>query len=77
MATKPKAEKVATKPPLLAAVLRPGEEGWGRPPGHARAGNNSQTRHRWLITIRANNFLTRIGKEEMKAGSGDGPANSI
>lgn len=70
--TKSKAEKVPTKPPLLAAAQRPGKEGWGHPSGHAQAGNNGQTRHRWLITIRANNFLTRIGKEEMKAESGEG-----
>lgn len=38
---------------------------------------NSQTRHRWLITIRANNFWTRIGKEEMKAGVGSERQNSI
>lgn len=75
--TKSKAEKVPTKPPLLAAVQRLGEEGWGHPPGQAQAGNNSPTRHRWLITIRTNNFLTRRGKEEMKAGVGRERQNSI
>lgn len=50
-------------------------KGWGHPPGHAQAGNNCRTRHRWLIIIRANNFLTRIGKEEMKAGSREGAAD--
>lgn len=68
---KSEAEKAPTKPPLLEAVQRLGKEGWGRPLGHAQAGNNGQTRHRWLITIRGNNLLTRIGKKEMKAESGE------
>ena len=72
--TKAKADQVPTKLPLLAAMQRLGKEGWGHPPGHAQAGNNCRTRHRWLIIIRANNFLTRIGKEEMKAGSREGAA---
>lgn len=38
---------------------------------------NGQPRHRWLITIRANNFLTRIRKEERKAGVGRKRQNSI
>lgn len=53
---KSESEEAWTKPLLLEAMQKLGKEGWGHPPGHAEAGNNGQTRHRWLITISTNNF---------------------
>lgn len=68
--TKPKAEKIPTKPPLLAATQRLGEEGWGRPPGHGQAGSKRSNQTQVVDNNQSKQFLdqNRKGGNEGRSG---------